>query len=53
MKIFNFEELDSCDLIVDALYEGGYVGSVGDDPINKIMPVGNMGGSDMPEAFRH
>lgn len=44
MKIINNEELEGCDLIVDAIYEGGNNGNVGDDPINKIIPVGNMGG---------
>lgn len=44
MKIINNEELEGCDLIVDAIYQGGNNGNVGDDPINKIIPVGNMGG---------
>lgn len=44
MKIFKNSELGNCDLIVDAIYEGGNKGNVGDDPINKIIPVGNMGG---------
>ena len=44
MKLFKNDELDNCDLIVDAIYEGGTKGNVGDDPINKIIPVGNMGG---------
>lgn len=44
MRIFRHDELGSCDLIVDAIYEGGNNGNVGDDPIHKIMPVGNMGG---------
>ena len=44
MKLFKNDELDNCDLIVDAIYEGGSKGNVGDDPINKVIPVGNMGG---------
>ena len=44
MKIYPFNNLSSCDLIIDAIYEGGNQGNVGDDPINKILPVGNMGG---------
>ena len=44
MKVFKFNELNNCDLIVDAVYEGGNNGNVGDDPINKILPVGNQGG---------
>jgi hypothetical protein len=44
MKVFKFNELNNCDLIVDAVYEGGNNGNVGDDPINKILHVGNQGG---------
>lgn len=44
MKIFPFNSLKNCDLIIDAIYEGGRKGNVGDDPINKILPVGNQGG---------
>ena len=44
MKIFKFNELENCDLIVDAIYEGGNLGNVSDDPLNKIVPVGNLGG---------
>lgn len=44
MKIYPFNKLKSSDLIVDAIYEGGSKGNVGDDPINKILPVGNQGG---------
>lgn len=44
MKIYHFKDLQNCDLIIDAVYEGGNQGNVGDDPINKILPVGNMGG---------
>ena len=44
MKIYPFNKLSSSDLIIDAIYEGGNKGNVGDDPINKIVPVGNQGG---------
>ena len=44
MKIFPFDKLSKCDLIIDAIYEGGNKGNVGDDPINKLLPVGNQGG---------
>jgi len=47
MKIYPFKELSSCDLTIDAIYEGGNKGNAGDDPINKLIPVGNQGG------FRH
>lgn len=39
-----FEQLNSTDLLVDATYEGGTRGNAADDPIGKIVPVGNSGG---------
>ena len=42
--LFLFEKLEYCDLIIDAIYEGGNNNNVSDDPITKILPVGNMGG---------
>lgn len=39
-----FGELSSADLVVGATYAGGTAGTVGDDPINKLLPVGNQGG---------
>lgn len=39
-----FHELSSADLIVDAIYEGGGSGNASDDPIGKLLPVGNSGG---------
>lgn len=44
MKIYSFNELKSCDLIIDAIYEGGNAGTAGDDPLHKIFPVGVQGG---------
>ncbi len=45
MKTFTHDNLFASDLILDAIYEGGTAGNVGDDPISKIVPgVGNMGG---------
>ena len=44
MKIYSFQNLSNCDLIIDAIYEGGKKGNVSDDPINKLLPVGNQGG---------
>jgi hypothetical protein len=35
------------DLVVDECYIGGRGGNTGDDPVGKIVPVGNQGG------FRH
>lgn len=43
-KIYKYEDLEKSDLIVDAVYEGGSLGNYGDDPIHKILPVGNSGG---------
>ena len=39
-----FEQLETCDLIVDAVYCGGNFKDVRDDPLQKILPVGNQGG---------
>lgn len=39
-----FEELSSADLVVDRVYRGGALGSVADDPLSKLLPVGNQGG---------
>ncbi len=43
-KKINFSELPNSDLFVDALYTGGNKGNVSDDPISKLMHVGNQGG---------
>lgn len=43
-NIINFENLIESDLFIDAIYEGGNSGNVGDDPIGKIFSVGNQGG---------
>jgi hypothetical protein len=39
-----FEELRSADLLLDRTYRGGTAGSVADDPLNRLIPVGNSGG---------
>ncbi|MFJ3090173.1 restriction endonuclease [Streptomyces sp. NPDC086838] len=39
-----FDRLQQADLIVDAVYAGGTAGTTADDPIGKIVPVGNQGG---------
>jgi|SRR5579871_796589 len=41
---FPFRGLASADLVVDANYEGGRAGHVGDDPLGRLLPVGNQGG---------
>jgi len=43
-KVFLFSELDQADLVIDAVYEGGTSGHIGDDPISKLMRCGNQGG---------
>lgn len=43
-KIFKFKDLESADLVIDAIYEGGTSGNAGDDPISKLMGCGNQGG---------
>lgn len=45
MRIFNHDELPVCDLVVDAIYEGGTANNVSDDVISKLLPgTGNRGG---------
>jgi hypothetical protein len=39
-----FDGLARADLTVDAVYEGGKVGNTADDPLGKLVPVGNQGG---------
>ena len=43
-KRFRFDELQKAPLIIDAIYEGGNQGSFSDDPISKILEVGNQAG---------
>ena len=42
--IYEFDQLADADLIVDATYRGGTKGNSGDDPIARLVPVGNQGG---------
>lgn len=39
-----FEDLGDSDLLIDRVYLGGSAGHSGDDPIGKLVPVGNQGG---------
>lgn len=41
---FPFAELGSADLFVDANFQGGRAGHAGDDPLGRLLPVGNQGG---------
>ncbi|MFD3688337.1 restriction endonuclease [Nocardiopsis sp. NPDC058631] len=43
-KIIPFDALTGQDLVLDAVYAGGSKGTSGDDPIGKLLPVGNSGG---------
>jgi len=45
MKAFSHQDLNTADLIVDAIYEGGSTGTIDDDPLCRVLPgVGNQGG---------
>ena len=39
-----FDQLAGTDLVVDRVYRGGNAGNAGDDPLSKLLPVGNQGG---------
>jgi hypothetical protein len=39
-----FDQLEDADLVIDRTYRGGAAGNVGDDPLGKLLPVGNQGG---------
>jgi hypothetical protein len=41
---FAFDELAKADLVVDAVYRGGSTGNAADDPLARLLPVGNQGG---------
>ncbi|MEV8611948.1 restriction endonuclease [Amycolatopsis sp. NPDC051373] len=42
--IVPFEQLADADLIVDQVYAGGQSGTMADDPLARLLPVGNQGG---------
>lgn len=44
MEAVEFTDLATADLVVDRTYRGGRAGNRGDDPIGKLLPVGNSGG---------
>src|ERR1700758_4372003 len=46
-----FEELQSVDLVLGRTYRGGTSGSVADDPLNRLTPVGNPGGFRYKGSF--
>lgn len=43
-KHYDFSELKTADLVVDATYKGGTFGDVRDDPLSQLMNCGNQGG---------
>jgi hypothetical protein len=43
-KTFLFEDLGECDLQIDAQYAGGSKSNAADDPIDRLVSVGNQGG---------
>ena len=43
-KVIPFDKLADADLTVEAVYQGGTAGNVADDPLGKLVPVGNQGG---------
>jgi hypothetical protein len=44
IKRIAVDELESADLMVDAVYEGGRAGNAGDDPLTRLIGVSNQGG---------
>lgn len=44
MQAVPFADIPTADLVVERTYTGGLAGNRGDDPISKIMQVGNVGG---------
>jgi hypothetical protein len=43
-KTILFSDLSNADLGIEAVYKGGTKGNVADDPLGKLLPVGNQGG---------
>jgi Restriction endonuclease AspBHI N-terminal len=43
-RVVDFGHLADADLVVDRIYRGGSAGNTGDDPLSKLLPVGNQGG---------
>jgi hypothetical protein len=44
VKKISFDQLASSDLYVDALYEGGRRGNMGDDPLPRLLRMDSLGG---------
>ncbi|WP_211275397.1 restriction endonuclease [Actinoplanes rectilineatus] len=43
-RLYSFDQLGNSDLVLDAEYQGGTAGHTGDDPLQRLLPVGNQGG---------
>src|SRR5262249_31544655 len=39
-----FDQLADADLVLDRIYRGGKLGGTRDDPLSRLLPVGNQGG---------
>jgi hypothetical protein len=39
-----FDDLADADLLLERVYRGGAAGNAGDDPLARLLPVGNQGG---------
>lgn len=44
LQAVEFDNLAGADLFVDRTYRGGSAGGTRDDPLSKLLPVGNQGG---------
>lgn len=40
----DFDRLPGADLVLERIYRGGAAGNTGDDPLARLLPVGNQGG---------
>ncbi len=42
--VVEFSQLAGADLVLERVYRGGTAGNSGDDPLSRLLPVGNQGG---------
>jgi hypothetical protein len=42
--VISFDQLADADLVVNRVYRGGAAGNTSDDPLPKLLPVGDQGG---------
>ncbi len=47
------DDLETADLHVDRTYRGGTAGNITDDPIQRLIPVGNQGGFRYKGSVQH